>query len=105
VRLEAGCIPRRRRALGPDSWQDDLIGPERTPCFQVRQSRVRTRISKTEDACHISIVTAGNCSIHTDGETHRFGPCDKFFVPAGLGPLEIEPDPECTLLECYPPVA
>jgi mannose-6-phosphate isomerase len=35
VRMEAGCPPRRRRALGADSWQDDLIGPERTPCFRV----------------------------------------------------------------------
>ena len=35
------CRPRRRRELGPDSWQDELIGPERTPCFRVRKSPTR----------------------------------------------------------------
>lgn len=105
VQMQAGCPPRRRRALGPDSWQDDLIGPERTPCFSVRQSCVRAPITKVEKLSYIAIVTQGRCTLRAGGETHRFGPCDKFFVPAGLGLLDIQPDPECTLLECYPPAA
>jgi mannose-6-phosphate isomerase len=105
VRVQAGCPPRRRRALGPDSWQDDLIGPERTPCFRVRQSVVRARITKTETTGHVVIVTAGACTVRAGGEAHRFGACGTFFVPAGLGALDLEPAPECTLLECYPPDA
>lgn len=100
---EAACPPRRRRALGPDSYQDNLIGPERTPCFQVRQSHYRGASAKTEDSCYIGIVTTGSCTLQAGGETHRLGPCDKFFVPAGLGPVAITPAPTASILECYPP--
>ena len=103
IEVEVRCPPRRRRALGPDSWHDDLIGPERTPCFGLRQSVVRSTITKTESSCYVGIVTAGRCTLTVGGETHRLGICDKFFYPAGLGPLTIQPEPECTLLECYPP--
>jgi mannose-6-phosphate isomerase len=100
---EAACPPRRRRALGPDSYQDDLIGPERTPCFQVRHSHLRGPATKQEDSAYIAIVTAGRCTVTAGGETHRLRPCDKFFCPAGLGPVQFTPDPDATLLECYPP--
>jgi mannose-6-phosphate isomerase len=104
VRVEAGCPPRRRRALGPDSWQDDVIGLERTPCFRVRQSVVRSPITKTEDSCYVGIVTAGRCTLQAGEESHDLGRYEKFFIPAGLGPLGITAGPECTILECYPPV-
>lgn len=105
VRAEAGCPPRRRRSLGPDSWQDDLIGPERTPCFRVRQSTIRAPLAKAEAATHLAIVTAGAGTLQAGGETHRFGVGAKFFLPAGIGPVAITPAPGCTLLECYPPGA
>ncbi|MDI1335215.1 MAG: class I mannose-6-phosphate isomerase [Lacunisphaera sp.] len=100
---EAACPPRRRRALGPDSYQDNLIGPERTPCFQVRKSHVRGPVTKAEDSAYIGIVTAGACTVSAGGETHRLKACDKFFCPAGLGALQIEPGPAAEILECYPP--
>jgi len=101
--VEASCPPRRRRALGPDSYQDNLIGPERTACFRVRQSHLRGEAVKTEDSCYIGIVTAGACSVEAGGETHQLKPCDKFFCPAGLGAVRFQPAPTATLLECYPP--
>jgi mannose-6-phosphate isomerase len=101
--VEAACPPRRRRALGPDSYQDNLIGPERTPCFSVRQSQLRGPVTKTEDSAHIVIVTDGACQVTAGGETHRLQRYDKFFCPAGLGPVDIHPAPTTTLLECYPP--
>lgn len=99
----AACPPRRRRALGPDSYQDDLIGPERTPCFSVRQSHLRGPATKTETTCSIGIVTAGACTVEVGGETHHLQRYDKFFCPAGLGPVHFQPAPTATLLECYPP--
>lgn len=103
VRRESRCRPRRHRALGPDSWQDDLIGPERTPCFRVRQSTVQAPVRQAEDSFYIGIVTQGRCVLRAGGETHRLGLFEKFFVPAGIGSIEINPDPSCTILECYPP--
>lgn len=103
--IEAACPPRRRRALGPDSWQDDLIGPERTPCFRVRQSHLRGPVTKTESQAHIAVVTQGTGTVTVGGETHRLKPCDKFFCPAGLGALDFRPEPTLSLLECHPPDA
>lgn len=103
VQVEARCPPRRRRALGPDSWQDDLIGPERTACFRVRRSTLRAATQKTESSAHVGIVTTGACTLRAAGEAHRFKVGGKYFLPAGLGTVAIEPEPECTVLECYPP--
>ncbi len=100
---EAACPARRRRALGPDSYQDDLIGPERTSCFRVRCSHLRSPATKSEDSAYIGIVTEGACTVGAGGETHRLGRHDKFFSPAGLGPAVFRPEPSATLLECYPP--
>ena len=103
--IEARCPPRRRRALGPDSFQDNLIGPERTPCFSVRRSSLRGPATKTEAAAYVAIVTEGACAVSAGGETHQLKCHDKFFCPAGLGPVQFFPEPTVTLLECYPPAA
>jgi mannose-6-phosphate isomerase len=101
--IEAACPPRRRRALGPDSHQDNLIGPERTPCFRVRQSHLHGPVTKSEDSAYLAIVTAGTCTVTAGGETHHLKFSDKFFCPAGLAAIELHPDPSATLLECFPP--
>lgn len=103
VSVEAACPPLRRRALGPDCWQDDLIGPSRTPCFRVRRSHLNAAVSKSETDAYIGIVTAGSCTVRTGGESHRLGLYDRFFCPAGLDALEMAPDPHAVILECYPP--
>ncbi len=103
VGVEAAHVPLRRRALGPDCWQDDLIGPAHTPCFRVRKSHLRSPVTKSEDGAHIGIVTAGQVTLEAGGESHAFGPGGKFFVPAGLGPLRCTPAPTADILECFPP--
>jgi mannose-6-phosphate isomerase len=103
VAVTARCPARRRRALGPDSFQEDLIGPERTPCFRVRHSTMQAAVRKAEDSFHLLIVTAGAGTAEVAGETHALRPFDAFFVPAGLGPIAFEPSPHLHVLECYPP--
>lgn len=105
VFTEAFCPPRRRRALGVDSSQDDLIGHERTPCFRVRKSHIRAPIVRHESECFIGIVTAGTGTLHVGGEIHALRTFEKFFIPATLGPWELIPTPTLELLECYPPAA
>ncbi len=104
VFTEAKCPPRRRRALGPDSYQDNLIGPERTPCFSVRKSNLRGEVTKTETSAYVGVVTAGSCTVEVGGERHLLRRYDKFFVPAGLPPLRLVPSPTAEILECYPPL-
>ena len=102
---EALCPPRRARALGPDSFQDTLIGPERTPCFRIRKSHVRGPIQRHETEGFIGIVTAGSGTLTAGDTTLPLRPFDKFFVPAVLGPWQLEPSPTLELLECLPPKA
>jgi mannose-6-phosphate isomerase len=101
--VEAACPPRRRRALGPDSSQDNLIGPERTSCFQVRKCHLRSPVEKTESSALVALITEGTCAVSAGGETHRLQRYDKIFIPAGLGPVHFQPSPTATFLECYPP--
>ncbi len=105
VAAEAACPPFRRRDLGPGFWQDDLIGPSRTPCFRVLLSHLHAPVRKSEDSCHVAIVTEGACTIAAGGETHRIERYNGFFCPAGIGPLTISPEPRTRLLECHPPAA
>jgi mannose-6-phosphate isomerase len=105
VLTEALCPPRRARALGPDSYQNNLIGPERTPCFRIRKSHLRGPITRHDSECFIGIVTAGSGTLTVGGETHVLRTFDKFFVPAALGPWEINPHPTLDLLECLPPAS
>ncbi|MBI5380499.1 MAG: class I mannose-6-phosphate isomerase [Opitutae bacterium] len=95
--------PRRVRALGPNSWQDQLLGPDQTPCFRVLKTHLREPVEKAESGCFIAIVTAGACTIETAGERRQLRQYDKYFSPAGLGPVRLIPEPACELLECYPP--
>jgi mannose-6-phosphate isomerase len=101
--IEAECFPKRRRALGPDSWQDDLVDAARTPCFRVRRSRLGGEVVKQEPGFHLGIVTSGAVTISAEGESYRLGRYDKFFAPAGLGTLRYAPEGSAEILECYPP--
>ncbi len=89
---------------GPTAPLTTSSGPERTPCFRVRQSHLRGPVTKAENTAHIVIVTDGACQASAGGETHHLRPYDKFFCPAGLGPVNFQPAPTATLLECYPPI-
>ncbi len=104
VLTEALCPPRRARALGPDSYQDKLIGSERTPCFRIRKSHLRGPITRHDSEFFIGIVTAGSGALTVGGETHALKPFDKFFAPAALGPWQLNPHPTLDLLECLPPL-
>lgn len=97
------CRPADRRELGARSWQETLIGPDRTPCFRVTKSHLHDTVTKTESGFHIGIVTAGACTVSAGGHEHRLRQYDKFFCPAGLGPLRYTPEPGAEILECHPP--
>lgn len=99
------CRPRHRRELGPGSWQDELIGPAQTDCFRVVKTRLGGPVVKDETSAVIAIVTAGEVAVSAGGNTQRFRPHEKFFIPAGLGPATFAPTGAAELLECFPPAA
>jgi mannose-6-phosphate isomerase len=102
--VRARCQPRRLRPLGPDCYQDQLIGPNQTDCFRVNKSYLRAPVVKSEDSAVIAIVTHGAATLSAGGLHHRLRTYDKFFLPAQIGPVTITPDPEAEILECLPPL-
>ena len=98
------CAPRLRRDLGAGSVQEELIGPDRTDCFQVRRTLLQSPVVKQEEAAVIAIVTAGTVLAEAGGETHRLETFAKCFLPAGLGPVRLTPvGGPAAILECLPP--
>lgn len=98
------CAPSQRRTLGPSSWQESLIGPDKTPCFRVGKSVINEPVTRSEDSFYIGIVTGGACRVTAGGETHQLQCYDKFFFPAGLDSIKIDPEPQTEIIECYPPL-
>ncbi len=98
------CRPQRRRELGPGSWQDDLIAPAQTDCFRVARTHCGGPVLKDENSCVIAIVTAGTVMAGVGGESHLLNSYDRFFLPAGLGPVQFTPvNGPAEILECLPP--
>lgn len=98
------CRPRRIRAWGGDSWQDELIGPAQTACFGVRQTHLGGAVVREGGGFYIGIVTKGAVIAEAGGETHALKTYDRFLVPAGLTGLKLTPAGEAEILECCPPV-
>ena len=99
------CQPQRLRAFGSESYQDELIGADRTDCFRIARTRINAPLVKDETSAVIAIVTAGSVSCEVAGETIRLHTYDKVFFPAGLGPVRFTPHPNAEILECFPPIA
>jgi mannose-6-phosphate isomerase len=105
LNVRVRCTPRRLRALGPSSHQDELIGAGQTDCFRVLKSSLDAPVLKAETSAVIAIVTRGAVIAEVGGERTEFRTFDKFFLPAGLGPVRFTPAPGgCELLECLPPL-
>jgi mannose-6-phosphate isomerase len=102
--LRVRCRPRRLRPLGPDSYQDELIGLHQTDCYRVTKSCLRAPVVKDENSAVIAIVTRGVVTVAAGGFSHRLQTYDKFFLPARIGPVSYTPAPEAEILECRPPI-
>ena len=105
IDVRVRCRPRRLRALGPSSYQDELIGASQTDCFRVLKSFLDAPVVKDLTSCAIAIVTAGEVTVTAGGETHRLRTYDKVFLPAALGSVAFVPAPRAEILESYPPAA
>jgi mannose-6-phosphate isomerase len=104
IETRVRCRPRRIRDLGPGSWQDEVIGAAQTDCFRVVHTRIAAPLVKDENSSVVAIVVSGAVMAEAGGERHRFDIYEKFFLPAGLGPVKLTPLQTPTeLLECFPP--
>jgi mannose-6-phosphate isomerase len=98
------CRARLLRDFGGGSIQEELVGPAQTDCFRVVRTRLKGPVVKDENAGVIAIVTRGRVMVAAGGESHRLTTFQKFFLPAGLGPVKLDPlQGDAELLECFPP--
>jgi mannose-6-phosphate isomerase len=97
------CLPRRLRSWGDHSWQDELIGPDKTECFGIKKVRLGGVVEKAEKSFSIVFVTEGTVTVEAVGHAQIFHQFEKFFVPAGIGKLRLIPTAAAELLECFPP--
>jgi len=97
------CQPRRLRQLGVRSFEDELIGAERTACFGVSQLHLHEPVTRETSAASIAIVTSGDVSVRIGTDIHPLRRYDKVFLPAGLGAHELIPQPSAEILVCHPP--
>lgn len=105
VAAKFACAPSDRTALSSESWQETLIGTDKTSCFRVGQTHVADRFSKSANTFSINIVTAGEVEVNAGGKTHHLKTYDKFFIPAGLTQLQLSPrTSSARILECLPPI-
>lgn len=85
--------------------QYHLLGREITPCMQIRKSVLTGAAAIDEDQCFVGIVTRGEARLSTPSEYVVVNTYDKFFYPASIGELTIEPiGDEVEILECTPPL-
>jgi len=99
------CRPRRIREFGPDSWQEELIGPAQTLCFGARITHLGGPIVRSGDGFYIGIVTAGCLTAQAGGEVHSLKTYDRFIVPDGLDKLTLTSQGGAEIVECVPPVS
>lgn len=98
------CRPQRTRTFGPSSWQEHLIGPRQTPCFSVAKLHLNEPVTLEDAHAAIYLVTSGSCTLATHNDSRQLRCHDKVFLPAGVGPLTITPDPHVEIVTCHPPL-
>lgn len=99
---------RARHFFGPlplategQSLRESLIDGRATKCFEITRTTLRGKWEREEGRYGVFLVLSGKGTISARGETHPFGPYDRFFLPANLGEYTLEG--EATILECWPP--
>ena len=103
VRQKFFCAGGSRKTLGITSFEETLIGPDRTDRFKVAKAFINEATSFHDESFSINIVTAGSVDVTVDGRTHTLHQYDKFFYPALLGAIDLRPHGSAEILRCYPP--
>ena len=98
------CNPRPKTELAPGLWEEELIGPDRTPCFRVSRLRLSQPVLRPGGEFGVCIVTQGSLTVEGGGAAHPLRPFDRFCLPAQLGPVRLIPQPTAEILLCFPPM-
>ncbi|MEX0330328.1 MAG: class I mannose-6-phosphate isomerase [Puniceicoccaceae bacterium] len=85
--------------------QFHLLGKETTACMEIRKSTLSGPIQVEPGRFFIGIVTKGRIRLQTGEEAKELETFEKFLFPAQMEGLEIIPEGEAEILECYPPTA
>lgn len=81
---------------------EELIGKEKTDCFNVQRASVKSRFQRTNRAFFFGIVTQGKGTIKIGDELIELKQWERFFCPASVTEFEYQTDSGMSVLECYP---
>lgn len=81
---------------------EELIGPDKTPCFTVKRASVKGNFARHQDSFFIGVVTEGSGLMRIDNHVTQLNRWDRFFCPANVSNFEYESVSGMTVLECYP---
>lgn len=99
---EFRCIPTILIDDNQGNLLEELIGPNKTPCFTVKRAQVAKHFKRREDAFFFGVVVAGSGELHTPGEVTTLRQWERFFLPAGINEFEYLSNTGMTVLECFP---
>ncbi|GAA6186596.1 mannose-6-phosphate isomerase [Aliiglaciecola sp. NS0011-25] len=99
---EFRCIPEVLIDDNAGNTLEELIGPDKTPCFTVRRAAVQGNFPRKQDAFFIGVVTQGSGVLRAGNEVTQLNQWDRFFCPANVEDFQYESESGMTVLECYP---
>ncbi len=99
---EFRCTPKILANDNLGNCLEELIGPDKTSCFNVKRATVNGSYKRTEDAFFYGVVIEGCGSFHTGNEITQLKKWDRFFCPASINEFQYQSDSPMTVLECYP---
>jgi mannose-6-phosphate isomerase len=102
VDAEFRCPPKVLTSDEHGNCLEELIGADKTACFTIKRSSIKSSFKREEGAFFYGIVIDGSGSFHTGDEVTQLKRWERFFCPAGVNEFEYQSDSGMTILECYP---
>lgn len=97
------CEPRVLHEFADGSVQKQLVGFDRTKCFQARSTRIEKSVTKCEDGFYIVVVTEGSGTLEIDGQSYELKQFDRVFVAAEAGEVTFNTSEGLEFLELAGP--
>ncbi|MBO1254405.1 mannose-6-phosphate isomerase [Alteromonas sp. 5E99-2] len=102
IEQEFKCSPQLVSDDGKGNTLEKLIGPEQTPCFSIKRTKVKGTFKRNNDAFFLGVVVEGSGTMRLGDETVSLTQFERFFCPAHVNEFEYESSEGMQILECYP---
>ena len=99
---EFRCVPKVLLDNQAGNCLEELIGSDKTTCFNVKRASISGNFKRKQDSFFIGIVSQGSGTLHIGNEVTQLKQWERFFCPAEVSEFEYDSKEGMTVLECYP---